>query len=201
MATETFAKPGMKIRWYPRWTWKALIALAALVALAAVAVEVVWPLSAGLPIGRGQYNNAQFHLHVGTPPAWAAVADSAGADPKCKLFVLLGPAYHAPHTSFDIEKMPRSMELSVAAPCSGSSGGPSALTNGWQPSGQTEIIAGQRANVYVQRLSGDPAVSYAVGVTVHGYSYGFLLTEPSEAQARQDLPTFLTFVSSFRYVS
>lgn len=198
MATETYASPRTRFRWYPRWTWKALAALAALALIAVVVVEVVEPLSMGLPIGWGHYDNTQFHLHVGTPPLWAAVADSAGSNPSCALFVLLGPDYRTPKSSFDSEKMPRSMEISVAAPCLG---GPGALTNYWQPTGQSIIIVGQRAKVYVERLSGYPNVSYAVGVTLHGYSYGFLLTEPSDAQAQRDMPDFLTMARSLRYIN
>ncbi len=198
MATETYASPQTGLRWYPRWTWKALVALAILAVLAAVVVEVVEPLSMGLPVGWGHYDNGQFHLHVGTPPRWAAGADSAGSNSTCALYVLLGPDFRAPQTSFDIEKMPRSMEISVAAPCLGGSG---ALTNSWQPIGQRAIIAGQSAPVYIYHLSGIPNVSYAVGVTLHGYRYGFLLTEPSEAQAQRDMPDFLTMARSLRYIN
>ena len=202
MATETSASSG-RSRWYPRWTPRLLVAIIALVALALVAVEVVWPLSAGLPVGWGQYQNSAYHLHVGTPAFWSVTADSdlnAGGLYNCQLAVLISPNTEPVTSTRDMEKLPRWMLLSAAfAPCAASDeSAPQASL--WQPTGQSVVIAGVSAPLESKTV-GPPAISYRASVTLHGYTYGFMLYDSTAAQAQRDLPDFLTFARSFRYIS
>lgn len=186
---------------------RGVMIFVALVALLLVAVEVVAPLSAGLPIGWGQYNNAAFHLRVGTPPLWNITADgqSYQALPgDCGFAVLATPLnVGVPHSSLDSMKLPRWMALYVAAPCDTQASINAAQPSAWRATGQRVTIAGQSAPLEeltwpdAQQI---PDVSYAVSAILHGYQYTFQLQEPSAAQARQDLPDFLTFVGSFRYI-
>jgi len=201
MATETFTRRG-RARWYPRWTAKALAGVVVVVALALVAVEVIWPLSAGLPIGWGQYQNSAFHLHIGTPAFWHVTADSdlnAGAIHNCLFAVMATPNTEpAPHSTRELTGQPRWMVILADAPCDGvvSEGQPSF----WQPTGQSVVIAGQNAPIERDTV-GAPAVSYLAIVKLHGYFYSFTLQDPTAAQAQRDLPDFLTFMRSFHYVS
>lgn len=204
MATETFARRG-RARWYPRWAGRALAGVAALVALALVAVEVVWPLSAGLPIGWGQYQNSAYHLHIGTPAFWNVTADSSGfhnAVADCGFIVVASPNTEpALHSTVEAMVTPRWM--SVAAmnpPCGGMNGGGDSLAAQWQPTGQRIEIAGQSAPIESE-VVGPPALTYRASVTLHGSIYIFTLHDSSAAQAQRDLPDFLTFARSFRYVS
>ncbi len=183
-----------------------LAGVVALVALAVVAVEVAWPLSAGLPVGWGQYNNSQFHLHVGTPLFWSVAADSDAfqGNPGCGLIVALAPPSQAElHSTRDLEKAPLTIQVAVAAPCLDvgvSSGG---QTPRAQPTGQSVVVAGQSAPVETASV-GAGQISYSVVVTAHGFTYSFMLNAVSAAQRQQaqnDLPDFLTFVRSFRYIS
>lgn len=204
MATETYASPR-KRRAMTRRQAGLLAGVVALVALVVVAVEVAWPLSAGLPIGWGQYNNSQFHLHVGAPPFWSVVADSDAfpRNPGCGLIVALAPPSQAElHSTFDLEKAPLTIQVAVAAPCLDgvSSGG---QTPGTQPTGQSVVVAGQPVPVETASIGAGP-ISYSVVVTAHGFTYSFILNALSAAQRQQaqnDLPDFLTFVRSFRYIS
>ena len=200
MATETHLSRG-NTRWYPRMTRSLLGLLAtivALCALAVVAVEVVAPLSAGLPIGWGQYDKAEFHLHVGTPPLWTAATDPSST--SCELTVAIAPpGQPAPTMRAVLSKMPRWMEVHAVAPCASAPD----LTQAWvwQPTGQRVSVAGQSAPVEINSTPDIPQVSYRVRVTLHGYTYTFALQDPTAAQARSDLPDFLTLVRSFRYTS
>lgn len=203
MATETSARLG-RARWYPRWAPRVIVGLVALLALAALAVEVIWPLSAGLPIGWGQYQNSAYHLRIGTPAFWNVAADSdlsAGALDNCLLIVAASPnSEHAPRSTLEAALLPRWMSVSAAfAPCAVSDeSGPQASL--WQPSGQSVVIAGMSAPIERETV-GAPAVSYRASVTLRGYSYLFTLHDSTAAQAQRDLPDFLTFIRSFRYVS
>lgn len=198
MATETYASRG-KARWYPQMTRSRLGLLAAIVALCAlavVAVEVAAPLSAGLPIGWGQYDKAEYHLHVGTPPFWTAATDPSST--SCALIVAIAPpGQPAPTMRAALSKMPRSMSVYATAPCASAPD----LTQAWvwQPTGQRVSIVGQSASVEINSAPDIPQVSYRVRVMVHGYTYTFALQGPTAAQARSDLPDFLTLVRSFRY--
>lgn len=204
MATETYAS-SRKRRGMTRRQAGLLAGVVALVALAVVAVEVAWPLSAGLPAGWGQYTNSQFHLHVGAPPFWNVAADndlSQGALYNCAFAVVTSPpSEHAPHSTLDVMKMPRWMLVVVAGPCLDSGPDHDVPPPQWQPTGQSVIVAGQSRPIEVYSLPGIPQVSYSVAVTLHGYRYSFTLQDPSAAQAQQDMPDFLTFVRSFRYIS
>ncbi len=207
MATDTHSAPKPRRR-APRWVVGVAGAVVALVALAALVIEVVAPLSAGLPIGWGQYNNARFHLHVGEPPLWNITADGQpyqALPGDCGFVVLATPLnVGVPHSSLDSMKLPRWMALYVAAPCAAQAPANATQQPAWQATGQRVTVAGQSAPLEeltwpdAQQISD---VSYAVSVTLHGYQYTFQLQEPSAAQARQDLPDFLTFVQSFRYTS
>jgi hypothetical protein len=202
MATETFTRRG-RARWYPRWTAKALGGVVVLVALALVAVEVVWPLSAGLPLGWGQYQNSAYHLHIGTPAFWNVTADSDsfhGAVNDCGFIVVASPNTEpAPPSTLEAMLMPRWMSVATMnSPCGGVGSNPQASL--WQPTGQRVVIAGQSAPIERDTV-GAPQVSYYVSVTLHGYIYSFAFQDPTAAQAQRDLPDFLTFARSFRYVS
>ena len=201
MATETYASPR-KRRGMTRRQAGLLAGVVALVALAVVVVEVVWPLSAGLPVGWGQYNSSQFHLHVGAPPFWNVVGDNylnQGAVYNCTFAVVTSPRSEpALQTTLDTAKSPRWMGAFVAGACiDNASGAQSPL---WQPTGQSVIVAGQSTPIEIYSLPGIPQVSYSVAATLHGYRYSFTLQDPSAAQAQQDMPDFLTFVRSFRYI-
>lgn len=186
-----------------RWRL-ALVAAIVLCALAVIAVEVVTPLAAGLPIGWGQYNNAAYHLHVGAPPFWNVVGDSdlgQGSPNNCTFAVIASPLTEpAQASTLGAVKLPRSMTVFVAKPCAGLDADMSWQLP-WQPTGQQVSVAGQSAPVEINRTPDIPQVSYAVGVALHGYHYTFLLQDPTAAQAQQDLPDFLTFARSFRYTS
>jgi hypothetical protein len=201
MATETYAS-SRKRRRMTRRQAGLLAGVVALVALAVVAVEVVWPLSAGLPIGWGQYNNSQFHLHVGAPPFWNVVGDSdlnQGAVYNCTFALIASPPSEpALHTTLDSAKSGRWMGVFAAGACvDGATGAQSSL---WQPTGQSVIVAEQRAPIEMETI-GAPQASYRVAVALRGYRYMFVLNDPSAARAQQDMPDFLTFVRSFRYIS
>ena len=198
MATETHLSRG-NARWHPRMTRSRLgllVAIVALCALAVVAVEVVAPLSAGLPVGWGQYDKAEFHLHVGTPPFWSAATDPSST--SCALTVAIAPpGQPAPTMRAALEKMPRAMAVYASAPCATAPD----LTQAWvwQPTGQRVTVAGQSAPIEINSTPDIPQVSYRVRVMVRGVAYTFALQGPTAAQARSDLPDFLTLVRSFRY--
>lgn len=200
MATETYASRG-NARWYPRMTRSRLGLLTAIVtlcALAVVAVEIVAPLSAGLPIGWGQYDKAEFHLRIGTPPFWTAATDPSST--RCALIVAIAPpGQQAPSMRSALSKMPRSMSVYATAPCASAPD----LTQAWvwRSTGQRVTVAGQVAPVEINSTPDIPQVSYRARVTLHGYHYTLMLDEPSTAQAQQDMPAFLTFIQSFRYTS
>jgi hypothetical protein len=201
MATETTMSRG-RGRWYPRWAKRALVGVVALAALALVAVEVVWPLSAGLPVGWGQYQNSAYHLHIGTPAFWNVTADStldAGALNDCVLTLAASPTTEAaPRSTLEAELLPRWMAVSAFAPCVGSAGSDpqaSLLT------GQNVTIAGVSAPIEVAAVGAAAQVSYLASVTLHGYIYDFTLHDASDPQAQEDMSDFLTFMRSFRYVS
>lgn len=207
MATETFVRRGRARwypRWYPRWASRALAGVVALAALALVAVEVAWPLSAGLPVGWGQYENSAFHLHIGMPAFWNVTADmslNAGAGNNCLLTVAASPnTESAPRSTLEAALLPRWMSVSAAlAPCAASDeSDPQASL--WQPTGQRVVIAGVSAPIE-RETAGAPAVSYRASVTLHGGAYLFTLHDSTAAQAQRDLPDFLTFARSFRYIS
>lgn len=202
MATETTRSRG-QARWYPRWAPRLLAGVVALVALALVAVEVVWPLSAGLPIGWGQYQNSAYHLHIGTPALWNVTADAnlnAGAANNCALTVTASPnSEAAPRSTLTAALLPRWMSVSVFAPCDANAGSdPHASL--WQSTGRRVTIAGVSAPIESETV-GAPQVSYRASVTLHGYIYVFTLRDSSDTQAQRDLPAFLTFMRSFQYVS
>jgi hypothetical protein len=201
MATETSASSG-RGRWYPRWAGRALVSVVALAALAALAVEVVWPLSAGLPVGWGQYQNSAYHLRVGTPAFWNVVADNSlgqGLPTNCTLALAASPlGVGALRTTLDTAKAPRWLGVFVAGPCDASAfSDPQASL----PTGQRVSIAGVSAPIEVGAVGGAAQVSYVASVTLHGYTYTFTLHDVSDPQAQQDMPDFLTFARSFRYVS
>ena len=193
---------GSRVRTRRRRWWLASAVVVALVALV-VAFEVVAPLSAGLPIGWGQYNKATFHLHVGTPRFWNVVGDSAlnqGSPTNCSFAVVASPLTEpAQSTTLSAVKLPRAMEVFVAGPCAGL-GANTPWQLPWQPTGQQVSVAGQSAPIETNHTPDIPQVSYAVSVTLHGSRYTFQLQEPTAAQAQQDLPDFLTVVRSFRYI-
>lgn len=195
MATETFTRRG-RARWYPRWAGRAMAGVGALVALALVAVEVVWPLSAGLPLGWGQYQNSAFHLHIGTPAFWSVTDLNEGAATDCLLNVVASPS--PARSAMEAGLMPRWMAITAVAPCD--SAAIDLQPSLWQPTGQSVDIAGQSASI--ERDTGGPSeATYRASVTLHGYTYLFMLHDLSAAQAQRDLPDFLTFMRSFRYVS
>lgn len=201
MATETISSRG-RARWYPRWAPRVLAGVVALAALALVAVEVVWPLSAGLPVGWGQYQNSAYHLHIGTPALWNVTADStldAGTPNGCMLTLAASPNTEAaPHSTLEAELLPRWIAVSAFAPCVGSDASdPQASL----PTGQSVTIAGVSAPIEVAAVGAAAQVSYRASVTLHGYIYVFTLHDASDPQAQQDMPDFLIFVRSFRYVS
>jgi hypothetical protein len=201
MATETTGSRG-RGRWYPRWAKRALVGVLALAALALVAVEVVWPLSAGLPVGWGQYQNSAYHLHIGTPALWNVTADStldAGALNDCVLTLAASPTTEAaPHSTLEAELLPRWMAVSAFAPCVGS---PASDPQASLPTGQRVTIAGVSAPISVAAVGGVGQVSYYASVTLHDYIYVFTLHDVSDPQAQQDMSEFLTFMRSFQYVS
>lgn len=201
MATETFTRRG-RARWYPRWAPRLLAGVVALTALALVAVEVAWPLSAGLPVGWGQYQNSAYHLHIGTPAFWDVTADTdlnAGAANNCALTVTASPnSEAAPRSTLTAALLPRWMAVVAFAPCVGS---PASDPQASLPTGQRVTIAGVSAPVEVSAVGGDAQVSYYASVTLHGYIYVFTLHDASDPQAQEDMSDFLTFMRSFRYVS
>ncbi|HET9111397.1 MAG TPA: hypothetical protein VFN78_11270 [Ktedonobacterales bacterium] len=199
MPTETFASSG-KTRLLPRQTQRVLVGALALCALVAIVVEVVMPISAGLPIGWRPYSNSQYHLQVGTPPFWNVVADNSlnqDAMRSCTLAVVASPLSEpALRTTLDAMKAPRWMGVSVC----GSGVGADTQASLWRPTGQIVVVAGQREPVRIETV-GAPQVSERVAVERDGDTYIFMLQEPTAAQAQQDMPDFLTFVRSFRYAS
>ena len=201
MATETAMSRG-KARWYPRWAPRLLVGTVALAALALVTVEVVWPLSAGLPVGWGQYQNSAYHLHIGTPALWNVTADSTlddGAAHSCMLTLASSPNSEAAlHSTLEAELLPRWMAVSAFAPCVGS---PASDPEASLPTGQRVTIAGVSAPIEVAAVGGVGQVSYYASVTLHGYIYVFTLHDVSDPQAQEDMSAFLTFMRSFRYVS
>jgi hypothetical protein len=204
MATETYTSPG-KRRGMTRRQAGLLAGAVALVALAVVVVEVVWPLSAGLPIGWGQYNNSLFHLHVGTPPFWNVAADSNAfpSNPGCGFIVALAPPSQAAlHSTRDLEKAPLTIQVDVAAPCLDVGLGAGGQAPLWQPTGQYVVVAGQTVPLETETVDAGQ-VSYSVVVTAHGYTYRFILYAwaTQRQQAQKDLPDFLTLARSFRYIS
>ncbi|HZC05275.1 MAG TPA: hypothetical protein VE338_06510 [Ktedonobacterales bacterium] len=202
MATETSTSRG-STRWYARSVWRLVLGALALCVLAALAVEVVAPLSAGLPLGWGQYHNSQHHLRVGTPPFWNVIADNSinqGALTNCAFAVVASPlSESAPHSTANIMRMSRWMGVFVTDPCD-SGAGAAGQASLWRATGQSVVVAGQREPVQMETV-GAPQVSERVDVSLHGYAYTFMLQDPTAAQAQQDMPDFLTLVRSFRYTS
>ncbi len=94
--------------------------------------------------------------------------------------------------------MPRWMAITAVAPCN--SAAIDLQPSLWQPTGQRIVIAGQSAPIESE-VVGPPAITYRVSVTLHGYTYLFMLHDSSATQAQRDLPDFLIFIRSFRYVS
>jgi hypothetical protein len=201
MATETISS-RRRARWYPRWAPRLLAGVVALAALALVAVEVVWPLSAGLPVGWGQYQNSAYHLHIGTPALWNMTADStldAGTPNGCMLTLAASPNTEAaPRSTLTAALLPRWMAVAAFAPCVGSAGSDPLAS---LPTGQRVTIAGVSAPIEVAAFGGAGQVSYYASVTLHGYIYVFTLHDASDPQAQEDMSDFLTFMRSFRYVS
>ena len=204
MATDTHSAPKPRRR-APRWLVVLAGAVVALVALAALVIAVVAPLSAGLPIGWGQYNNARYHLRIGTPPLWSVAADTrlyqSSLPGDCGFSVVASPPSErmAPST-LEAIKQPRYLAVYVTTPC-GALGSNTTWAPPWRPSGQRVTVAGASAPVETNQEPGITQISYAVSVTLHGSIYTFQLQDPTADQARQDLPDFLTFVQSFRYTS
>lgn len=192
MATETYAKPYSKPHWYPRWTWKALVALAAVCALAVIVVEVVEPLSMGLPIGWGHYDNAALHFRVGTPPQWNVVADNAlgrGALTDCAFAVVFSPPTEpAFHSTLDIAKSPRWMGVFAATPCG--SGGSGTQDSLWRIAGQKLVV--EPHQITSESKSVDGQLNYAGSISCQTYTYETMLHEPTAAQGQRDWSDFLT---------
>lgn len=202
MATQTVASHG-KTRLFPRWTWRVVVGAFALLAVVAIIVEVALPVSAGLPVGWGQYHNSDYHLQVGAPPFWNVAADNnlyQGGLDHCSFAVVASPLSEpALRSTLDVMKAPRWMGVFVTAPC-GSGAGADPQASLWHATGQTVVVAGQREPMQME-IVGAPQVSERVTVSLHGFTYTFMLQEPTAAQAQQDLPDFVTFVRSFRYMS
>lgn len=205
MATDT--QPARRSRRLPGWARIAASAVVVVVTLAVVAIGVVAPLSAGLPIGWGQYSNARYHLHMGTPPFWNVVADSrlyeSALTGGCGFALVASPTSEpvAPST-LEATLLTRWMAAFVATPCGQPASATTSAQTPWQPTGQRVTIAGQRVAIQTLALPSDQQlaiVTDSASVTLHGYTYTFQLQEPTAALAQQDMADFLTFAQGFRY--
>lgn len=158
MVAEIFAARSPLRRLAPL---RLLVAVVALCALVALGIEVIAPLSAGLPAGWGQFDKPAFHLHSGIPPFWNVVADtslSPGATSACASAAVVAspPTERALQATVDAMKAPRWMAIVVKSPCRDQSAGGDTQAALWQPTGQVVGITGQRALLKIETVGAPP---------------------------------------------